>query len=207
MSDETPPRTAPGRRPRRRRAAQGRLRQAQGRAGQGHRRPARGPRGAADRDLRPRALPPDRRARAGQDADDPHPGRRPEPDLQPDPVHPRPDALGHHRDRGDPGGQGDRRPPVQVPPRARSSPTSCWPTRSTGPRPRPRRPCSRRCRSGRSPSAASGTACPTRSSCWPPRTRSSRKGPIRSPRPSSTGSCSTSWSTTPTRRRSSTSSG
>ena len=29
-----------------------------------------------------------------------------------------------------------------------------------------------------------------RSSCWPRRTRSSRKGPIRCPRPSSTGSCS-----------------
>ena len=71
-----------------------------------------------DRDLRARPLPADRRARPGQDADDPHPGRRAEPDLQPDPVHPRPDALGHHRDRGDPGGQGDRRPPVQVPPRA-----------------------------------------------------------------------------------------
>ena len=143
------PEPARGRRPGRRRAAQGRLRQARGRDGQGHRRPARGARGAADRHLRPRPLPADRRAGAGQDPDDPHPGRRPEPDLQPDPVHARPDALGHHRHRGDPGGQGDRRPPVQVPPRARSSPTSSWPTRSTGPRPRPRPPCSRRCRSGR----------------------------------------------------------
>ena len=35
-----------------------------------------------------------------------------------------------------------------------SSPTSCWPTRSTAPRPRPRRRCSRRCRSTRSPPAA-----------------------------------------------------
>ena len=61
-------------------------------------------------DLRPRALPADRRAGPGQDADDPHAGRCAEPDLQPHPVHARPDALGHHRDRGDPGGQGDRRP-------------------------------------------------------------------------------------------------
>ena len=38
---------------------------------------------------------------------------------------------------------------VQVPARARSSPTSCWPTRSTARRPRRRPPCSRRCRSGR----------------------------------------------------------
>ncbi len=36
---------------------------------------------------------------------------------------------------------------------ARSSPTSCSPTRSTAPRPRRSRRCSRRCRSSRSPSA------------------------------------------------------
>ena len=34
----------------------------------------------------------------------------------------------------------------------RSLPICSWPTRSTGPRPRPSRPCSRPCRSGRSPS-------------------------------------------------------
>ena len=34
--------------------------------------------------------------------------------------------------------------------RGRCSPTSCWPTRSTARRPRPRRRCSRRCRSARS---------------------------------------------------------
>jgi MoxR-like ATPase len=32
--------------------------------------------------------------------------------------------------------------------RGRSLPRSCWPTRSTAPRPRPSRRCSRRCRSG-----------------------------------------------------------
>ena len=31
---------------------------------------------------------------------------------------------------------------------ARCSPTCCWPTRSTAPRPRPNRPCCRPCRSG-----------------------------------------------------------
>ena len=43
-------------------------------------------------------------------------------------------------------------PGLRVPTRARSSPTSCWPTRSTGPPPRPSPPCSRRWRSTRSPS-------------------------------------------------------
>ena len=36
---------------------------------------------------------------------------------------------------------------------ARSSPTWCWPTRSTAPRPRPNPLCSRRCRSAPSPAA------------------------------------------------------
>ena len=54
---------------------------------------------------------------------------------------------------------------------------------------------------------ASGTGSPTRSSCWRPRTRSSRKGPIRSPRLSSTASCSISWSATRRRKKSSTSCG
>ncbi len=45
--------------------------------------------------------------------------------------------------------------------RARSSPTWCWPTRSTAPRPRCSRRCSRRCRSGRSPSATRPSRCPT----------------------------------------------
>jgi MoxR-like ATPase len=46
----------------------------------------------------------DRRAGAGQDAHDSHAGRRAEPGLQPHPVHARPDAVGHHRHRGHPGG-------------------------------------------------------------------------------------------------------
>jgi MoxR-like ATPase len=47
----------------------------------------------------------------------------------------------------------------------------------------------------------------TRSSCWPPRTPSSRRAPTRCPRPSRTGSCSRSSSTTPTGTRSLTLSG
>ena len=43
---------------------------------------------------------------------------------------------------------------VRVPRRARSSRTSCWPTRSTGLRPRPRPRSWRRWRSGRSPPTA-----------------------------------------------------
>ena len=76
------------------------------------------PRGAADRHLRPRPLPAGRRARPGQDADDPHAGRRAEPELQPHPVHARPDAVRHHRHRGAAGGQDDRPARLQVPARA-----------------------------------------------------------------------------------------
>ena len=43
---------------------------------------------------------------------------------------------------------------------ARSSPICCWPTRSTGPRPRCNRPCWRPCRSGGSPSAATRCRLP-----------------------------------------------
>ena len=48
--------------------------------------------------------------------------------------------------------------------------------------------CSRPCRRARSPSATRRSPCPTPSGCWPPRTRSSTRGPIRCPRPSSIGS-------------------
>ncbi len=49
---------------------------------------------------------------------------------------------------------------LQVPARARCSPTSSSPTKSTARRRRRRPPCSKPCRSGRSPSAASGTSSP-----------------------------------------------
>ncbi len=122
--------------------------------------------------------------------------------VQPHPVHARPDALGHHRHRDPPGGPGDRRRASSGSSAGRSSPTSSWPTRSTARRPRRRPPCWRRCRSGRSPSAGTATRCPTRSSSWPRRTRSSRRGRTRCPRRSSTGSCSRSSSTTRRPRRS-----
>ena len=85
--------------------------------------------------------------------------------------------------------------------RARCSPTCCWPTRSTGRRPRPRRRCSRRWRSGRSAWTASRARCPTRSWSSRPRTRSSTRAPTRCPRPSSTGSCSSSCCRCPSATR------
>ena len=75
---------------------------------QGRRRPAAGARRAAHRHLRPRPLLAGRRARPGQDAHDPDPGRFAQPQFQPHPVHSRPDAFGHHRHRGHPGRQGHR---------------------------------------------------------------------------------------------------
>ena len=89
---------------------------------------------------------------------------------------------------------------------ARCSPGCCWPTRSTARRPRPSPRCSRRCRSGRSPSRARPSRCPSRSTCSRPPTRSSTKAPTRSPRPSSTGSCCGSASATRPPTRSTTSS-
>ena len=92
----------------------------------------------------------------GQDAAGPHarPGARPE--VQPHPVHARPDAGRHHRHQHH---HRDARRPARssASSRARSSPRSCWPTRSTAPRPRRSRPCSKRCRSTASPSAARST--------------------------------------------------
>ena len=70
--------------------------------------------------------------------------------------------------------------------------TCCWPTRSTGRRPRPSRRCWRRWRRARSRSTASRARCPGRSWWRRPRTRSSTRAPTRCPRPSSTASCS-SW--------------
>ena len=70
-------------------------------------------------------------------------------------VHPGPAARRRDR-RVDvrPGAGG-----VRVPARVRCSPSCCSPTRSTAPRRGPRRRCSRRCRSGRSPSRARRTRC------------------------------------------------
>ena len=73
----------------------------------------------------------------------------PRPQLQPHPVHPRPDAGRRHRARTS--RDGGRRAPRCVPARARSSRRSSWRTRSTARRRRRRARCSRRCRSTRSP--------------------------------------------------------
>ena len=101
-------------------------------------------------------------------------------------VHPRPDARRHHRLTG----LRHRTRPSSPSARDRSSPTSSSPTRSTGPRPRPRRPCSRPWRSGRSRSTGRRARCRAPSWSPPPRTPSSTRGPTPCPRPSSTGSCS-----------------
>ena len=132
----------------------------------------------------PRAHPDRGLPRAGQDAH--RPARRPErsicafkriqftPDLLP--------ATSPAASSSTSGGG------VRVPARARSSPTCSWPTRSTGPRPRPRRaargdagaPGHRRRRDAARSSRRSWSS--------PPRTRSSWRGPIRCRRPSSTAS-------------------
>ena len=91
-------------------------------------------------------------------------GRAPE--VQPHPVHARPDAVGHHRHRGDRGGSGDRSRAHPVSSPGRSSPTSSWPTRSTARRRRRSRRCSRRCRNTRSRSAACVIRSSGRCSCW-----------------------------------------
>ena len=88
------------------------------------RRPGRGHRRAPDRDLRARPLPARRRARPGQDAAGQHAGPLPLAVLQPHPVHAGPDARGHHRHRGHPGGHGRPASARSSSSRARSSPTS-----------------------------------------------------------------------------------
>ena len=86
------------------------------RAEQGRHRPARGPRADPGRHLHPGPRPAGRRPGPGQDPDRqldrPDPRRR----LQADPVHARPDALGHHRHQR-PGGARGRPPRLPVRPR------------------------------------------------------------------------------------------
>ena len=77
--------------------------------------------------------------------------------FQPHPVHARPAARGHHRHAH----LQSRRRAVSRHARARSSRTSCSPMKSTA-RPRKcRARCSKRCRSGRSRSAARRIRCPS----------------------------------------------
>ena len=105
-----------------------------------------------------RRRPPADRGRPGRRQDQPRQGARGIDRLHVEarPVHPRPAADRPRRrqrlrtlDRE-----------VPVPARARCSPTSCSPTRSTGPRRRRSRRCSRRWRSARSPSTAPTRALP-----------------------------------------------
>ena len=121
-----------------------------------------------------------------------HAGASARPQLQPHPVHAGPDAVATS-----PAPRSSRttRPPAAASSgssTARSSPTSCWPTRSTAPRPRPRPRCWRPCRSSRSPPAARRIALPepVLRARHPEPDRAGR-APIRCPRPSSTASCST----------------
>ena len=156
---------------------------------------------AADGPVRPRARAARRRAGAGQDPARQHGRADLEPVVPAHPVHARHDAVGHHRHRHPSGRPRDRPAAVHVhrgadlrqhDPGRRDQPHSA---QDAG------RACWKRCKSGTSRPGARPIPCPTRSSCWRRRTRSSRKGRIRCPRPSSTGSCSTCWCRTrrPTR--------
>ena len=130
---------------------------------QGHRRPRRHRPRRPDLPVRRRPCPARRRARPGQDAAGAHaqPGARPE--FQPHPVHARPDAVRHHRHQHHQRNAG-RQARLQLPDPARSSPRSCWPTKSTGPRRKRSRPCWKPCRNTASPSAAPSTSWKSRSS-------------------------------------------
>ena len=77
-----------------------------------------------------------------------------QPRLQASPVHPGPDARRHPGHAHPAGGPAEIRRSASgrwSSGPAPSSPTSCWPTRSTEPRPRRSPPCSKRCRSTVSP--------------------------------------------------------
>ena len=127
--------------------------QLRGPGGSADRGPAGGGRGDPDRHPGRRARAADRRAGTRQDPDGLDGRRGARPHVQPGAVHPRPDAERHHRHRDHRGGSDHRETRRSGSCTGRSSPTSCWPTRSTARRPRPRRRCCRRCRSTRSPSA------------------------------------------------------
>ena len=142
--------------------------------------------GHADRPAVARACAARGRAGRGQDAAGPRPVRCAEPGHQARAVHPGPDARRRHRVPG----LRRRTPPSSASAKARSSPTSCWPTRSTGRRPRPRPRCWKPWRNARSPWTACRARCRSRSSWRPRRTRWSTRAPTRCPRPSWTASCS-----------------
>ena len=102
-----------------------------------------------DLPVRRRALPAGRRAGAGQDAARAHAGQGARPEILAHSVHARPDAgrhSGHEHGRWNrptAGGFSSFK-------KGRSSRRSAWRTKSTAPRPRRNRPCSKRCRKARS---------------------------------------------------------
>ena len=115
-------------------------------------------------------------------------------DFHPHSIHARPDAQRHHGHRSAAGRSRDRRAAVAL--RARAGLRQ----RAAGRRDQPHaaQDAGRAAR-GHAGAASFGrrpppSRCPIRSSCWPRKTRSSRKGPIRCPRRSSTASCSRSSS-------------
>ncbi len=145
-------------------------------------------------DLRPRSCPARRRARPGQDAARQLAGPGAASVVQANPVHARPDAERRDRHRSDPRKPANRRPGVQIP--RRPAVRQHDPGRRN--QPHAAEDAGRHARSDaraadRRP-AGRFTSCPHRSSCWPRRIRSSKKAPIRCPKPSSTASCCTSRS-------------
>ena len=121
---------------------------------------------------------------------DQHAGQGAAAELQPHPVHARPDAGRHHRHRHPRRGPGDRQAGVPVRPGAglrqhragrRDQPHAAQDAGGAAPGDAGVPGDGRR---------AGRTRWSRRSSCWPRRTRSSRRAPTRCPRRSSTGSCS-----------------
>ena len=118
--------------------------------------------------------------------------------VQPDSVHAGPDALRHHRGRYHP-----ERPAVKAEEvRVHQGPDLRQ--YRAGRRDQPHaaqdagRPVAGDAGTGGDHLRQDAQARPSRSSSWPRRTRSSRRAPIRCPRPHSTASCS--WSTSTIRR-------
>ena len=165
-----------------------------GRIAEGDRRPARGHRADFHRHFRPRPLPDDRRSGPGQDPADQHHGA--DLDLRSSGCSSRPTSC----PRTSPARSAGRRPkgPAGFPVPRGSDLHEYFAGGRNQPHAAedPGRPA--RGHAGtRGDRRRTPTNCPIRSSCWPRRTRSSRKAPIRCPRPSSTASCSTSRSIIP----------
>ena len=120
----------------------------------GRRRPGRSHRAVDGRHLRRRPLYSRRGSRTGQDLIRANVGQKPVARVRADPIHSRPDAGRHHRNRSDLRRSPDRALANSASSMARSSPICSWPTRSTARRPKRRPPCSKRCRNAQ---VSSGT--------------------------------------------------